>query len=567
VQTSRRKTNEADDPVVNDIADARCASALLLLLAFCPGLDAAEADMTNSTYADLVQLFSEWREFECPPMRAGAPDYSSEYLDRAYTEFKAYQARLMAMDVAGWPVEQQADWHVVRAEMNGFDFNYRILKPWARDPAFYQTVMTERSDVPDHAGPTHHAALELWAYRFPLPDREQQRLTRELQVIPPLMRQARENLTGNARDLWIAGIRNIRRQGEDLDGLLAQLGADASAELRDAIASARRATDALAEWLEEQAPAKTGPSGVGKDNYTWYQRNVHYVPFTWEEEVTLLQRELARAWSSLKLEEHRNRNRPEQTAAATPEELERLADDAATELMAFLAEQEIMTVKAYHEPALREHLTRFVETDDRNFFSIISHFDPKPLYSHSYHWFELAQMEEEPHPSPIRRGALLYNIFDNRSEGIATGVEEMFMHAGLYEVNPRSRELVWIMLAQRAARGLGSLYAHANEMTMAEAGTVHMKWTPRGWMGNEPELLQYEQQLYLRQPGYGTSYITGKLLIERLLMNRTLAMRGQEYSLSDFLDELNHAGAIPVSLIHWQLTGEDDDIRAILGGR
>jgi hypothetical protein len=44
-------------------------------------------------------------------------------------------------------------------------------------------------------------------------------------------------------------------------------------------------------------------------------------------------------------------------------------------------------------------------------------------------------------------------------------------------------------------------------------------------------------------------------------------MRGQEYSLSDFLDELNHAGAIPVSLIHWQLTGEDDDIRAILGGR
>ncbi|MGH8165680.1 MAG: hypothetical protein ACREQ1_00480, partial [Woeseiaceae bacterium] len=224
--------------------------------------------MTTSTYAGLVQLFNDWREFERPPMRAGAPDYSSEYLDQAYLDFKAYRARLMAMDIADWPVEQQADWHVVRAEMNGFDFNYRVLKPWARDPAFYQTVMTERSDVPDHAGPTHHAVIDLWAYRFPLSDGEQQRLVRQLQVIPPLMIQARDNLTGNARDLWIAGMRNIHRQSEDLDGLLLRVGTDASAELEGAIADARRATDDLAEWLEEQAPAKTGPSGVGKDNYT-----------------------------------------------------------------------------------------------------------------------------------------------------------------------------------------------------------------------------------------------------------------------------------------------------------
>ena len=90
----------------------------------------------------------------------------------------------------------------------------------------------------------------------------------------------------------------------------------------------------------------------------------------------------------------------------------------------------------------------------------------------------------------------------------------MFMHSGLYDDSPRSREIVWIMIAQRAARGLGSLYAHANQMTMAEAGQVHVKWTPRHWMNREPHLLQFEQHLYLRQPGYGTSYITGKYIIE-----------------------------------------------------
>ena len=225
-----------------------------------------------------------------------------------------------------------------------------------------------------------------------------------------------------------------------------------------------------------------------------------------------------------------------------------------------------MPVKDNMDPALREHLGTFIPVETRNFFWIAAHLDPTPLYTHFYHWWDLAQMRDEPHASPIRRGALLYNIFDTRNEGTATGVEEMFMHAGLYDDNPRSRELVWIMLAQRAARGLGSLYAHANEMTMAEAGTVHVDWTPRGWMGTERELMEFEQQLYLRQPGYGTSYVTGKYLLERLLAHRTKQTENDEtpYTLSDFYAELNEAGSIPIALVHWQLTGDDFGIRKIL---
>lgn len=32
--------------------------------------------------------------------------------------------------------------------MNGFDFNFRVLQPWARDPAFYQQIGSYQSDVP-----------------------------------------------------------------------------------------------------------------------------------------------------------------------------------------------------------------------------------------------------------------------------------------------------------------------------------------------------------------------------------------------------------------------------------
>ena len=539
-----------------------CLFATLPPAASC----AEETAPDPHSYESLTDLFADWREFESPPLLDGAPDYTAERFAAAYEEFAEFRERLDAIDPAGWPLEQQVDWHLVNAEMNGFDFNHRVLMPWARDPAFYQSIWTYQSDVPAHEGPTHHAVLELWTYEFPLSAEEERRMIGDLRVIPPLMRQARGNLTGNARDLWAAGIRNIRNQRKHLNSILEMAGDDASAELTEAITEAQAATDELVAWLEEQAPSKTGPSGLGKDQYTWYQQKVHYLPLTWEEEVDLLQRELDRAWSSLKLEEHRNRNLPQQVAAASPEEYARLAEASAARLMAWLEDEEVMHVKDNMYPALREHLGTFIPEEVRNFFWIAAHYDPTPLYTHFYHWWELAQMRDEPHASPIRRGALLYNIFDSRNEGTATGVEEMFMHAGLYDDNPRSRELVWIMLAQRAARGLGSLYAHANDMTMAEAGTVHVDWTPRGWMATERELMEFEQQLYLRQPGYGTSYVTGKYLLERLLAHRTKQTENAEspYTLRDFYAELNEAGSVPIALAHWQLTGNDADIRKIL---
>ena len=521
-----------------------------------------KAKMTE--YKELLTLFKEWREFERPPMLEGAPDYTAVTFASRHEDYLRLRRRLEAMETKSWSVPEKVDWQLVRAEMNGFDFNHRILKPWVRDPAFYQSIKMERSDVPAHEGPTHHAVTEFWTYKFPLTPAEEQRLLADLRVIPALMRQARRNLTGNARELWIAGIRNIRSQRADLDEIAGQAGQSGSnTEILAVIAECRTATDELIAWLEAEAPKKDGPSGIGKENYTWYQRNVHLLPMTWDEEVGLLKRELDRAWSSLKLEEHRNRRVPPLVAAATPAEYDEKADKAATRLMKFLREQEILTVTDYMEPALREHLGEFVPAEKRNFFQIGAHYDPLPLFTHFYHWFELARMEREPHPSPVRQGALLYNIFDTRNEGTATGVEEMFMNAGLYDDSPRSRELVWIMIAQRAARGLGSLYAHANTMTMEEAGGIHSEMTPRGWMKTEKKLLLFEQHLYLRQPGYGTSYITGKYLLERALADfgRGYEERREPFELRYFFDRLNSIDSIPISLARWEMTGLADEIR------
>lgn len=515
----------------------------------------------------LETLFNDWREFENPPLLNGAPDYTANSFNNRMPEFRELRDRLNEIDKSTLDTQSKVDWTLIWAEMNGFEFNYRVLKPWERDPAYYKSVWMNRSDVPAHEGPTHHSVIEIWQYSFPLTDGDSRKLINELKIIPPLNEQAKLNLIGNAKDLWIAGIRDIDTQIDNLQSIKTFQGINENKDLLDIINDAIESTKSLSIWLRNESLKKNGPSGIGKDNYTWYQNNVHLVPLSWDDEVMLLKRELSRAWASLKLEEHKNRSLPKLNPASSPEEYNRLASQASIDLIDFLADEDIIEVKDFYKKALDEHLGSFVEEEKRNFFWITAHLDPKPLYSHFFHWFELAEMDNNPNKNLIRKDPVLYNIFDSRNEGVATAVEEMFMQAGLYENNPRSKEIVYILIAQRAARGLGSLYAHANMMTMEEAGKIHSEYTPRGWMKTEKELLIFEQHLYLRQPGYGTSYITGKYLFENALAEYSRINENDKSSdLKKFFNKLVKIGSIPMSLFHWELNDDWSIIEDIVPG-
>ena len=102
----------------------------------------AQQERLPKDYQKLVELFSDWREFESPPLLNGAPNYTTDRFKEDRKAFRVLQKRLNKINIDRWPVPQQTDWHIVQAEMNGYDFNYRVLKPWERDPAFYQTIWT-----------------------------------------------------------------------------------------------------------------------------------------------------------------------------------------------------------------------------------------------------------------------------------------------------------------------------------------------------------------------------------------------------------------------------------------
>ena len=370
--------------------------------------------------AELASLYNEWRAFEAPPRVDGAPDYTSRTTKRRHAGLKKLQQRLAKIDTSEWSVEEKVDLEIIRAEMNGLDFHIRVLQPWTRDPAFYQQILTYQTDVPAQEGTTNHTLIALWAFEFPLDDVAADKLATELRTIPPLLKQARGNLTGNAADLWRAGLKTMESQAAALAALEPKLTRDTT---RAAQAEALAATRDFAAWLKAEAPNKTGPSGVGKENYTWMLQNVYLIPLTWEDEAMLLTRELKRAHAALMLEEHRNRGLPPLAAAHSSEDYERRGVAGARKFMAFLKDNDVIEIKDYMEPALLAKIGSFSPENERNFFDIATHLEPMTLMTHYYHWWDLARMKEEPHARAVRRDPLLYNLWMSRAEGMATAME------------------------------------------------------------------------------------------------------------------------------------------------
>mgnify|MGYP001627124405 CR=1 FL=1 len=531
------------------------------LLAACSSF---QEKKVYKTHDELVDFFFRWREFQKPPIVNGIPDYSKAAMQRQHHELKKWQQELHAFDTTGWPVPHQVDWYLIYAEMNGLDFDHRVLRPWERDPAFYVWFFSYPSDVPAREGPHVFGAVEMPAFQQPLSDSSAQYITQQLLKADELFQRARVNLTGNARDLWVTGIRSVQEGAEDLEGFATTV-RQAYPSLSDAALQAARATREFAAWLKQQAPSKNGLSGVGKENYTWYLRHVHLLPYSWEDEHRLLDRELYRAHSTLRLLEHQNRKLPQLEKVKTEEAHRKLITEGIDEYIRFLDEQEVLTIQPWMKEALMEQIGTFIPGDELlNFFYEVEYRDPMPMRAHHYHWIDKAHERLYPHASPIRRTPLLYNIFDSRAEGLATAMEELVLHAGLLENRPRAKELVYIMLIQRAARGLGGLYQHSLDMTFDEATQFAGRWVPRGLLPPDGATIQHEEQFYLQQPAYGSSYVMGKLMLDQLVAEYA-RQRNDRFVLREFMDDFTSRGIIPMSLLYWEMTGDKSLITQATG--
>jgi len=549
----------------------RLALALALAVPLASATPVMAAQAPASSHRQLVNLFAEWRAFNHPAIVRGRPDYGPAAMAAKATGLNSFKQRLSAIGTDGWSPSEKGDYRLVEAEMNGLDFFLRILKPWARDPGFYQTIFAEMSDVPAHEGPSAEPNIDLFQYKWPLSKAADARLTELMGAVPALLADAKVNLVeSQAHDLWAYGDRAFTGQAKaladleagtlslnDLEGRRTASLEGASPKLKAAVRSARLASEDFAAWIKAEASKRTGPSGLGKDNYNWFLKHVLLSPLDYDQQVTLLQRELDRSLASLRLEEMRNRASPPIAEISDPAAYKKMALARNERLYRLLIDGGFIEDRPYYRSALFAQLGDYTPPAERNFFTHVTALDPLPLSSHQFHWIELARLRHEPHPSPIRQTPPLFNIYADRSEGLATAMEEILMQAGLYDDEPHGRELVWIMVANRAARGLASLRVQANEIGLAEAGKFHAGWTPRGWSDENSPLVGFEQLLYLRQPGYGPSYIVGKAEFDRLLAlgSHQAEVEHRPFVARDVFASLWDSAIVPPSIIEDEFLG------------
>ena len=149
-------------------------SSLCITLALLAGCTPATGhlDLPTDTYEDLTAFFEAWRQFRAPARVNGVPDFSEDAISRQWNDLSAWRAAHESFDIDSWPVSHQVDWHLVRAELNGLQFDHEVLKPWERDPAYYIYLYPSPTDVPSREGPMIEGSLEIYYYDYPLSDQD-----------------------------------------------------------------------------------------------------------------------------------------------------------------------------------------------------------------------------------------------------------------------------------------------------------------------------------------------------------------------------------------------------------
>lgn len=505
----------------------------------------------SSEYQKVLDLFQDWRNHDMPVVTDWVPDYTAAAMDAKLAGLPPYRARLDAIDVEALTLAERVDLECMRSEMNGLEYYVNVLKPWQRDPSFYCPMRGGHGDVPDFEAPFHIGMLLPYRFDFPLKDQQYETFRGQLEALPAILAQAKSNLTADTKTLYTFGIGCFEYAPKGLIALGEKL-AEMHPELVAGCTAAAEAATDFGDWLKERHDAMPdSQDGLTIDQYNWAMKNVHRVPYDWHEQEAILQRELQRAWASMKLEEHRNRHLPELTLAKSVEEMAERVRAAYPQFMNFLKEKEIFTVEDWMDLS-REPGDSLPAEEDLDFFCHVEFRHLAPLRCHMIHYLELDREERNEHP--IRGRVPLYKIWSTRSEGLATAFEEIMMQAGFLDDIPRAKELVHALAAFRAARGLAGLRVHGKKWTFQQALDFSVRYTPNNWLKPDGGLIFGDLGLYYRTPVYGPSYTVGKVQLERLMADCAEQKR-DDFTLKGFFDEYFAMGTIPASLVRWQMTG------------
>lgn len=512
----------------------------------------------QGSYDDLVTLFAAFTEWKTPRAVNGVVDYSPATVEKRRAELRAFQVKLPDFGVARWDRHRQVDYLAVRAQMDLMDFTLNVTKPWARDPGMYVDEL-QRLAYTDL--PLKGDALTAFRAR--------------LRTIPAYLAQARVNLDSVAADYADLAIHSLSHgdgvghgmpyravEPEGLIGWFADLRGRAATQQPALVADIDAAQKAIAgfrDWLIASRPTMTAQAGVGKPAYDWFLKNVRLMPYDSDQIVTLAERELDRHWANYTTERHRNRNLPELQLPGSAEEYEAQLAGTDAKIRKWLRDEEIISIPDYIPDTYQEvgfNAPWIVRPNGPMFWEQVQFRDASPDHLHATfpgHRFDGMTGKRMTHP--IRR-----LVSDSgRTEGWGFYLEEAALQLGLFDDRPRTRELIYIFGLFRAARTIGDVKMQRNEMSVEQTMNFWKEWTPY----LDDNVARVDAGIYIRRPpGYGMTYTIGAMQLQKLLVDRKRQL-GDKFSIRDYHDYLMNTGRLPVSLLRYDLTGHDDEIRQL----
>ncbi|MBA3962936.1 MAG: DUF885 domain-containing protein [Chthoniobacterales bacterium] len=534
----------------------------------------------------LANDFYNWRNEQYP---VGSSDAGLHTWDNRLTDYtpariaeraghvRALLKKVKAIETSGWPKDERIDWILFRAQLEGADFDDRVLHSNSRNP---QTYVSECSN----------AIFSLLKKEYDTPQKRAQAATERLRAMTAMLAQGERNLKEPVKlfaQLAIASARAIDPLFQDSLMTLAQ---DRSPNEHKSLVEARDAALAaihhFADDLEKRLPEMVAFAPMGEENYSYYLHQVLLLPLSAPEvemigRVELAQYRAYEAWlpdpSLADPDPSRSKNIPPDQASFL-----KAYESREAEMIAFLKDHHLVTLPdylgkfeirqlpeafkptspggfmnppgVYDKDATGFYFIPSYNPESRNFYIRAAIEDPRPILGHEGIPGHFLQLSIANHLTDEIRRQNGDSVF---VEGWALYGEEMLMRAGLYPPNSSSVGQVLRLARYRCARIGVDVNLHTGKWTFEQAVNYFMEAG-----GLDREAAEGEAAGAASSPTQKISYIVGKWQIMQLL-GRYRDQMGKDFQLGKFHDDLIKNGSLPVSVIDWILLEDPAEVEAL----
>jgi uncharacterized protein (DUF885 family) len=505
-------------------------------------------------------------------------DYSAAKIAERAQHVRKLLDQVRALAAANWPKDDRIDWMLFRSQLEGAEFNSRVLQSEKRDPQLY-------------IGECTNGIFSLLKKEYDTPRNRARAATARLKQMPPMLAQGERNLQEPVKlfaELTIASARAIDPLFNDS---LMTLARDLAPSERDDLVKARDAAlvaiHGFADRLEKRLPSMAAFAPMGTANYNYYLKHVLLLPLD-EQQVEMLGRaELARyrALESLLPDPSLADPNPARSKNIPPDQASFLKayESREREMIDFLKEHQLVTIPDYlgrfeirqlpeafkptspggfmNPPGVYDNDPAgffFIPTynpQSKNFYIRAAIEDPRPILGHEGIPGHFMQLSIANHLTDEIRRQHGDGVF---IEGWALYGEEMLMRTGLYPDNSASQGQILRLSRYRSARIGVDVNLHTGRWTFEQAVAYFMEAG-----GLDREAAEGEAAGAASSPTQKISYIVGKWQIMNLL-GRYRDKAGANFRLGQFHDDLIKNGSLPLSIVEWILLDDPTSVEQVV---